>query len=430
MSKLKINIISFSFYKGGAAIAARKFYDILECRGYSVKKTSQDESGKRQFFLRLVSYFLGLLQKKDVPIKNSLNLFSDKKVLNAFKDKKSLHHLHWVNNDTLSVFSFDKIPAHSIITLHDEWLYCGTEHYYCDFFPKLHSSFNNSMAQLPFVCGYHKSFINRGGVNWKYFIWNAKFKRITSRDDLIFTVPSTWMLKRAKASLMLNNKDVRVLPNPIDTDLFAPSSNSNEIRKQYGIDSTDIVLTFGAVGGNKNPAKGAVSLLEALDILPFLVKPELVNKIKLIMFGGGSKGKIDLAFNCLEIGHITEEAELAKIYAMSDCVIVASYVESFGQVAAEAQSCGIPVVAFATSGIMDVVIDNETGLLAEPFNSMSLAEKIAEIINFDFLQKKAISTAARQHVLDNFAYDVVAEKYIQIVNEAMKNKNHFKEDVK
>lgn len=30
----------------------------------------------------------------------------------------------------LSIFDFDKIPSGSIITLHDEWLYCGAEHCY------------------------------------------------------------------------------------------------------------------------------------------------------------------------------------------------------------------------------------------------------------------------------------------------------------
>lgn len=422
----KIYCISFSFIKGGAAIAARKFSDILIKNGYPVSNVSQDYSGKWHFFLRLVSYFLGFLQTKTDPIKHSLNLFSDVKVLDVLSHKDALHHLHWINNDTLSVFSFDKIPANSIITLHDEWLYCGTEHY-CSFIPQCYSGNANELASLPFSCGYPKAIIDRNGINWKYIVWNEKLKQISSREDLIFTVPSKWMLKRALSSMILSGKDIRILPNPIDTDVFMPSLHVSEIRRKYSINCSDVVLTFGAVGGNINPAKGTLLMLEALDILPTLIKPELINKIKLVMFGSKSKTEVKTPFNCFEVGHISDQHELAEIYAMSNCVIVPSYVESFGQVAAEAQSCGVPVVAFATSGITDVVIDRQTGLLAEPFSSMSLAQKIAEIITLDSQQINAYSSAARWHVLNSFSYDVVAKKYIDIVNEAISKKNVIKE---
>ena len=423
----KINVVSFSFLKGGAAIAARKFSDLLKDDCFFVQEISQYESGRWQFFLRLISYALGLLQKKEEPIKHSLNLFSDKRILSAFNDKDALHHLHWINNDTLSVFSFDKIPKNSIITLHDEWLYCGTEHYCCFFSHAQSIRANYNINNLPFICGYSKSIITRDGVNWKHLIWNEKYKRFSPRNDIIFTVPSTWMLQRAKASLILKGKDVRLLPNPIDTTVFSPSNKVPEIRSGYGLCKSDIVLTFGAVGGNRNTAKGAKSMLEALDILPTLIKPDLINKIKLVMFGTKSKVEVKTPFTCFEMGHVSDQYELARIYAMSNCVIVPSYVESFGQVAAEAQACGVPVVAFATSGITDVVVDKQTGLLAEPFSSMSLAQKIAEIITFDSQKINVYSSAARQHVLNNFSYDVVAKKYIDIVNEAISKKTAIKE---
>lgn len=426
---MRIFLFSFSFIKGGAGIAASKFHTILETYGYFVQKISQDDAGRWQFVLRLISYALGLLQKKEEPIKHSLNLFSDQRVLSAFNDKDALHHLHWINNDTLSVFSLDKIPAHSIITLHDEWLYCGTEHC-CHFVAHMQLSCKIGGANLPFIRGYSSSLINRDGVNWKYVIWREKYKRLSARDDLIFTVPSTWMLHRAKVSLMLKGKDIRLLPNPIDTDIFLPSIKVTEIRSRYGLDSSDIVLTFGAVGGNKNPAKGAQSMLEALDILPTLINPELINKVKLVIFGSKSKAGLKTPFICLDIGHISDQCDLAEVYAMSDCVIVPSYVESFGQVAAEAQSCGVPVVAFATSGITDVVVDKQTGLLAKPFSSTSLAQKIAEVIMFDSQQKRVFSTAARQHVLEHFSYNVISNKYIQIVNEAIGKKAILEEDEK
>ncbi|EKO3607649.1 glycosyltransferase [Vibrio metschnikovii] len=416
----KVNIISFSFEKGGAAIAARKFYEILVQEKFSVYKVSQDHAGKFQFFLRLISYALGLLSKKEEPIKHSLNIFSYRKVLGSFEDDNALHHIHWINNDTLSAFSFDRIPKNSIITLHDEWLYCGAEHY-CQFLPKNRLD-GNDLSLLPFVSGYPKKIINRNGFNWNYLIWRVKYKKISTHNSLIFTVPSTWLLKRAKKSLILKDKDIRLLPNPIDTMIFSPLVDVDEIRSQYGIDSSDIVITFGAIGGSKNPAKGSALLLEALNLLPDLIKLELKDRIKLVTFGNKAKKSINTPFPCIEIGHISEQIILSKVYGMSDCVIVPSYVESFGQVAAEAQSCGVPVVAFAASGITDVVKDKYTGFLAEPFSSISLAEKIVDLITLDAQQKNIFSSQAREHVINNFSYDVISRKYINIINEAILNK--------
>lgn len=416
---MKIHKYSFSFSKGGAAIAAHKFYEILVQKKFSVYKISQDNAGKWQFFLRLISYALGMMSRKEEPIKHSLNIFSYHKVLESFQDESALHHIHWINNDTLSVFLFDKIPQNSILTLHDEWLYCGTEHY-CQFLSA--SPFCDELSSLPFVAGYSNKLIDRNGLNWKYIIWKIKLKKLSACSNLIFTVPSTWMLKRAKASLILKGKDIRLLPNPIDTKTFSPTVDTDEIRMQYGLDSSDIVITFGAVDGRKNPVKGAELLLKALNSLPDLIHRDLKNKIKLVTFGKKSKGAINVPFPCVEVGHIAEQEILSRVYGMSDCVVVPSYIESFGQVAAESQSCGVPVVAFATSGIKDVVIDQHTGFLAEPFSSASLAKKIAHFITLDAQEKDRLSLQAREYIINNFSYDIIAKKYIKIVNEAIVNK--------
>lgn len=405
----KINYVSYSYVKGGAAIAAKKTKNLL-MGNYFVTSLSQDDAGYSQLFKRIISFFLVKLQIYDNPIKHSLNFFSYVPVLKSFKENaESVHHLHWINNDTLSVFDLDKVPSGSICTLHDEWLYCGAEHYY-----KVGDESEN------FKYGY--SFFKKGvyGVHWNYLIWRIKKNKLAHRKDLIFTVPSNWMLERASSSVILKNSDIRYLPNPIDTNIFKPSCIESvaELRKKYFFLNDDFIFCFGAIGGKKNTLKGANLLEDALKILSFSLSNRAIRKIKLIDFGGSEASSNFYGFSSISLGHIKDPNDLALLYSSVDCVVVPSMVESFGQVAAEASSCTTPVLCFDTSGLRDIVQHGKTGLVAEAFSAQSLADCMLTLIGMSPEKRKAMGQAGRNHVVSQFSYPVVSEQYFKIVQDA------------
>ncbi|WP_370557052.1 glycosyltransferase [Edwardsiella tarda] len=406
-----INLISFSFRRGGAGIAASKFAEMLIRESRRVTLLSQDSSGKLQFTKRVLSWGLGKLQINKNKVKHSLNIFSYKPLLLLIKNRtrEDIFHFHWINNDTLSVFDFDKIPSGSIITLHDEWMYCGSEHYY--------DVFSN---EYDFSRGY--SFFSKGsfGFGWRYIIWRIKFNKLKNRNDILYTVPSRWMLERAKSSLILQNARVLLLPNPIDTDIFSPRENTHRIRIEYSFSDDDFVICFGAVDGVHNPLKGGGILEEAFEIISGFLSNDELDKIKLVVFGQKNKCEFKKfkKFKCVSLGHINDPGELACLFSMSDCVIVPSLVESFGQVAAEALACGTPVVAFKTSGLMDIVIDGFNGFLAEPFKASSLAEKIINLYHLSADERIRLAAGARSHIVDNFSYDIISRKYLTIIDSA------------
>lgn len=404
--------LSFSFKKGGAAIAAKKFVYIIDrYMDWPSVSISQDGVGIRQFIKRFISYTLSKIQYDGNSTKHSLNLFSCCSVLGSFSDSGRVHHIHWINNDTLSVFDFDKIPAGSIITLHDEWLYCGSEHYY----RPLDDSYD-------FVTGY--KFFKDGvwGVNWNFFIWKIKCQHLRGRKDLIFTTPSHWMLGRAKESFILNGADVRLLPNPIDTDQFFPSPQESvySFRHDFGFSSDDIIIVFGAIGGRSNYLKGSNLLDEALAILSESIDFELSKRVKFLDFGGRRRAKGFLhGFESVSLGHISDASELALLYSSADLLVMPSLVESFGQVAAEALACETPVVSFVTSGLVDIVIDGETGFTAK-FNCPSdLANKITKMIMIGREARVKLGRAGRRHIVKKFSYPVIALQYEKIISDAL-----------
>jgi glycosyltransferase involved in cell wall biosynthesis len=417
MKYFNIFLISFSFLRGGAAIASKKVGLLAQNElGLEVDVLSQDNAGRFQFFKRLISYALSKLQYDSNPIKHSLNFFSYSPIIKEFKNnREQLFHLHWINNDTVGIFDFNKIPAGSLITLHDEWLYCGAEHCY-----KVDDS------SLDFINGY--PFFKKGvwGIHWNYLIWKVKFHKLEHRIDLIYTVPSSWMLSRASQSLILRNADVRLLPNPIDVVKFVPSTKVviNEFRSSLGILPDDIVLVFGAIGGKASYLKGAHLLDEALKKLSTQINTDLVKKIKLIDFGGKTKKNDFLqGFQNISLGHVSDQGQLARLYSSADCVVVPSLVESFGQVAAEALACETPVVCFNCSGLTDIVIDGESGLLAKPYSVSDLAEKIKNIVLLDNESRSELGKNGRRQVIEKFSYPVISKQYNRIINDAIKLKS-------
>ena len=95
-------------------------------------------------------------------------------------------------------------------------------------------------------------------------------------------------------------------------------------------------------------------------------------------------------------------------------------VDGLPQMLMEAMACGVPVVSTRLVGIPDLVVDGETGLLAEPNNSEELAGKLQQLIDDDSLRGK-LSQNGRQQVERLFdlstCLNPLFEKFTQSIQE-------------
>ena len=107
------------------------------------------------------------------------------------------------------------------------------------------------------------------------------------------------------------------------------------------------------------------------------------------------------------------EDYLALIYSAADLMIVPSRQESFGQTASEAMSCGTPVIAYNYSGLIDIVDNNENGILIDPYDYSEMSKSIIQILN---QKDKLIEFGgnARKKALREWSYKIVSEKYKNI----------------
>ena len=95
-------------------------------------------------------------------------------------------------------------------------------------------------------------------------------------------------------------------------------------------------------------------------------------------------------------------------------MVVPSLQEAFGQTAAESMSCGVPVVAFNTTGLKDIVDHKKNGYLAESFKIDDLACGIDWVLNNPNYNN--LSKEARRKALRDFDSRVVSEKFVDLYN--------------
>jgi phosphatidylinositol alpha 1,6-mannosyltransferase len=171
----------------------------------------------------------------------------------------------------------------------------------------------------------------------------------------------------------------------VDTDRFHPRQRDERLRAGLAPDGEVIVGYVGRLAMEKR-----VDLLAAVAALP---------GVRLVVTGGGPAGE-DLRQAIPSAVFLGERhgEDLAAIYASLDVFAHTGPFETFGQTIQEAAASGLPVVAPAAGGPLDLVDHGVTGYLVPPGDGDALVATVRTLAG-DAALRRAMGQTARQKVL-------------------------------
>ncbi|MCA9043787.1 MAG: glycosyltransferase [Planctomycetaceae bacterium] len=309
------------------------------------------------------------------------------------------YHSLWYGRDGFAdVAALPKLTAHypSLMTLRDWWMFTG----HCAH-PAL------GCERWKAGCGQCPDLNLAPAIKVDGTKANLRRKQKALRDSSIrVTTVSNWLAGEVRQSPVFQHKEIHTVHNGIDERVFFPR-NRTEMRAKWNLPQERfIVMVAGqSVEGTAGIAKGAGDYaLEAMTLSDADVYLLAVGRSsEKVLAQWGRDGRA--------IPFQDHPTPLAELYAAADVVVVASLWETFGRVPAEAQMCGIPVAAFATGGIPEIVDDEQTGLVVERLNSQALAAAIRKLSAQPELRhelgKQAVTTARTR-----FSNLAIAQQYV------------------
>jgi glycosyltransferase involved in cell wall biosynthesis len=108
------------------------------------------------------------------------------------------------------------------------------------------------------------------------------------------------------------------------------------------------------------------------------------------------------------VGH---QDDVAPWFAVGDVIAMPSHREAFGVAAAEAMSCGRPLVASAVGGLREIVQDGETGFLVPVRDTRELADAIVRVLA-DPVAARRMGSAGRARFEQNFTNDAMIGSWL------------------
>ncbi len=241
--------------------------------------------------------------------------------------------------------------------------------------------------------------------------WFEKIKFVLNSATHIITV-SRSNFEIITSQLCIPGKNVSIIPNGFDSDLFNPSDKARARKKLALPQDKKILLNVG----NLVPVKGHEHLIKAMvNVL------KARKDVLLVIIGDGPlRDRLDDLVRKLGLDEYIKfvgskpHHEIPLWMNGADVFVLPSLSEGNPTVMFEALGVGLPFVGTAVGGVPEIITSEDYGLLCPPADLECLAEKILIALDKEW-DRERIRKYAEQ-----FTWERVAEKVMGVYNGILK----------
>lgn len=312
----------------------------------------------------------------------------------------------FVNTNTLSdLHHYWNAPV--FMTAYDANVYTGGCHVLCE------------------CSGFEKSCDNCPGISTPTrkrevaISFDIKKKNIsTAKIGVLYA--SAWSLYNIKRSACFAHSLAFDIGMCINTDLYT-NANRDIAKRVFNLPSSCLMIFAGAVN-LKEVRKGSVYFIKSLTFLwDFL--PKGIRERVFIMMAGNNIHSLDAfstelpPFQYKFIDFISDVRLLSLAYQAAEVFVCSSLEDAGPMMAAEALSCGTPVVGFPVGLLYDhsIVRDSVTGYVVESRSSQKMAEAIAKILVLGELEFRTMSEECRNTAIQVFSQEAFISNFTYMV---------------
>ncbi|GAB4376487.1 MAG: hypothetical protein Kow00121_23620 [Elainellaceae cyanobacterium] len=242
-----------------------------------------------------------------------------------------------------------------------------------------------------------------------YAIKGSRIKEARKNSNILIC-GSQWS-KQQLISEGVNSESIRVLPYPIDLDLF--KFNGISSNKKSGEPKVFLWL------GRCDPRKRLDLLLKASELVLRERKDIYIKIFGKLRYAEGYKQLIDKFEFPDHLSYETriERSAIPALMAECDFLIQPSEGEDFGSSVAEALCAGLPVIVGPTNGTKDFI--SPSSFVFNSYNAESLKETMLQAVEALEKNKEKLALDARQTAEKNFSIANVVDSLQEIFQEAI-----------